>query len=109
MTLTLLVFGPDTPLPDEATVSTTMAFAVMALGTLATGLAVRRYPNLGLLPPVLKAFGILAMPAALTIIATKWNFLQDLLGTAELTSDQWLARLGLFVIVFVVVEAEKWI
>ena len=109
VTLMPLLFGPDEPLPDQATVSMTMAFAVMAFGTLATGLAVRRDPDFGLLPPVLKALGILAIPAALTVIATKWNFLQKLLGTTELDSNQWLAAFGLAGIVFIVVELEKWV
>ena len=81
----------------------------MAFGTLATGLAVRRDPDFGLLPPVLKALGIVAIPAALTVIATKWNFLQKLLGTTELDSNQWLAAFGLAGIVFIVVELEKWV
>ena len=109
VTLIPLVFGPDTPMPEEPTVSMTMAFAVMAFGTLATGLAGRRDPDSGLLSPVLKALGILAIPAALTIVATNWDFLQDLLGTTELSPDQWLAAFGLSMIVFIVVELEKWI
>ena len=109
MTLLPLLFGPDTPMPDAPSVSMTMAFAVMAFGTLATGLAVRRDPDFGLLPPVLKALGILAIPAALTVVATKWNFLQNLLGTTELNADQWLAAFGLAIVVFIVVETEKWV
>ncbi|MGI9642026.1 MAG: cation-translocating P-type ATPase [Acidimicrobiia bacterium] len=109
MTMVPLLWGPDTPSASEPSVSMTMAFAVMAFGTLATGLAVRRDPEFGLLPPVLKALGILAIPAALTVIATHWNFLKNLLGTTELNGDQWLGAMALATVVFVVVELEKWI
>ncbi|MGI9666093.1 MAG: cation-translocating P-type ATPase [Acidimicrobiia bacterium] len=107
VTLAPLLWGPDTPSPTEPSASMTMAFAVMAFGTLLTGMAVRRDPESGLLPPVLQAIGILAIPAALTVIATQWDFLQRLLGTQPLTSDQWLVAIGLSLIVLVVVETEK--
>jgi Ca2+-transporting ATPase len=108
VTLVPLVWGPDTPLPDAPTMSMTMAFGVMAFGTLLTGLAVRKDPEFSLTPPVLKALGILAIPAALTVIATTWQPLQNLLGTTRLTPDQWLAVIALASIVFVVIEIEKW-
>jgi Ca2+-transporting ATPase len=109
VTLIPLVWGPDEPSPDMATASMTMAFAVMALGTLLTGLAVRRDPEFGLNPPALKAVGILAIAVVLTVIATQWAFLQQLLTTQSLTSDQWFAVFGLALIVYVVVEVEKWL
>jgi Ca2+-transporting ATPase len=107
-TLVPLLWGPDTPSAGEATVSMTMAFAVMAFGTLLTGLAVRRDPQFSLTPPVLRALGILAIPAVLTVVSTTWRPLQNLLTTTPLTPGQWLAVLALASVVFVVIEAEKW-
>ncbi|MGI9586038.1 MAG: cation-translocating P-type ATPase [Acidimicrobiia bacterium] len=109
VTLVPLVFGPDTPSPTEATASMTMAFAVMAFGTLFTGLAVRRDPESGLAAPRLKALGILAIPAALTVLATQWAVLQEFVGTQALTGSQWLGSILLASFTLVVVETEKWI
>jgi Ca2+-transporting ATPase len=86
-----------------------MAFAVMAFGTLMTGLAVRRDPDSGLGSPRLKALGILAIPVALTVLATVWPVLQRLVGTQPLTGSQWIASFLLASIVLVVVEGEKWV
>ena len=107
-TLAPLLWGPDTPSAGEASVSMTMAFAVMAFGTLLTGLAVRRDPQFSLTPPVLKSLGILAIPGVLTVVSTTWRPLQNLLTTTPLTPGQWLAVLALASIVFIVIEAEKW-
>jgi Ca2+-transporting ATPase len=109
VTLIPLLWGPDTPSPSEATASMTMAFAVMAFGTLMTGLAVRRDPDSGLGSPRLKALGILAIPVALTVLATVWPVLQRLVGTQPLTGSQWIASFLLASIVLVVVEGEKWV
>ena len=108
VTLVPLLWGPDEPSAVDPTASMTMAFAVMAFGTVLTGLAVRRDPQSGF-PPSLKVAGILAIPVALTIISTQWDALQRLLGTQPLTGEQWLGVLGLALIVFVVIEAEKFI
>jgi len=107
VTLAPLLWGPDEPVPDQATASMTMAFAVMAFGTLLTGLAVRRDPEFGLTPPVLRALGILAIPATVIVFATLWPALQRLLTTQPLTAEQWLAVVGLALVVYVVVEIEK--
>ncbi len=108
-TLVPLLWGPDTPSADAATVSMTMAFAVMAFGTLLTGLAVRRDPDFSLTPPVLKALGILGVPAVLTVVSTTWQPLQNLLATTPLTPGQWLAVIALASMVFMVIEADKWL
>ncbi len=102
-----LLFGPDEPSADDATVSMTMAYAVLALGTLVTGLAVRRDPGSGLAPPNVRALGILTIPAVLTVVTTTWEPFQKLLGTRELSPEQWLGVLGLALAVLAVVEIEK--
>jgi Ca2+-transporting ATPase len=107
VTLVPLLWGPDEPTSSSASASMTMAFVVMAFGTLLTGLAVRRDPESGLGPPTLKALGILAIPALLTVVATTWKPLQSLLMTQPLTGSQWLGSLLLAIGVLIVVEAEK--
>jgi Ca2+-transporting ATPase len=109
VTLIPLVWGPDTPSPTEASVSMTMAFAVMAFGTLFTGLAVRRDPESGLGSPRLRALGVLAIPAVLTVLATQWTVLQEFVGTQPLKGSQWVISLLLASVVLVVVESEKWV
>ena len=52
---------------------------------------------------------ILVIPAALVVLATELDFLQRGLLTQSLTGLQWLACLGLALIVPVVVEIDKWI
>jgi Ca2+-transporting ATPase len=108
VTLVPLIWGPDQPSATMATASMTMAFAVMGFGTLLSGLALRRDPQSGLTPPILKAVGILAIPAALLILTTTWSPLQRLLLTQTLTAEQWLETIGLALFVLVVIETEKW-
>ncbi len=107
VTLIPLLFGPDEPSSTDASASMTMAYAVMCIGTLMSGLALRRDPESGLAPPAAKALGILSIPLVLTVMTTVWEPFQRLLGTQALTSDEWLAVLGLSLIVLIVVETEK--
>ena len=108
VTLVPLLAGPDEPSALEPTASMTMAYAVMALGTILTGLATRRDPESGLTPPAARALGILAIPVALTVVTTTWSPFQRLLQTQALTGDQWIQALGLALVVPVAIEIEKW-
>jgi Ca2+-transporting ATPase len=104
-----LVWGPDDLSTDEPSASMTMSFVVVGLGTVFSGLAMRRDPTSGLLPPILPAIKVLAIPAALVVLATELDFLQQSLLTQSLTNHEWLACLGLSLVLPVVVEADKWI
>jgi Ca2+-transporting ATPase len=103
-----LVAGPDQLSPDEPSASMTMCFVVLGLGTVLSGLVMRRDPTSGLEPPILSALKFLAIPAALVVLATELGFLQDGLLTQSLTGGQWLACLGLALVLPLVVEADKW-
>jgi len=81
----------------------------MGLGTVGNALVNRRDPASGLLPPILKAAAIGLIPVALTILATRADFLQKNLLTQPLTGAQWLACLGLALVLPLVVESAKWI
>ena len=91
----------------EANVPMTMAFVVLSLASVFAGLVMRRDPESGLSAPVLGALKILSIPAIITVLAVELGFLQAFLMTTSLTGGQWLACLGLAVIVPVVVELEK--
>jgi Ca2+-transporting ATPase len=104
-----LVWGPDTLHIDEPSASMTMCFVVVGLGTVFSGLVMRRDPSSGLTPPVLNAVKILVIPVALLVLATELDFMQRGLLTQSLDGLQWLACIGLALILPVVVEADKWI
>ena len=104
-----LVFGPDTLSTDVPSASMTMSFVVLGIGTIFSGLVMRRDPTSGLVPPILSAVKWLAIPVALVVLATELPFLQRGLLTQPLTGPQWLACIGLALVVPVVVEIDKWV
>ena len=59
-----LVAGPDEPSIDDPSVSMTMTFVVMGLGTAFNALVNRRDPTSGLTPPILKSVGIALITVA---------------------------------------------
>ncbi|MEZ0447029.1 cation-translocating P-type ATPase [Cellulomonas sp. ICMP 17802] len=102
-----LVAGPDTPSPDHATASMTMAFVIMGLGSVLSGLVLRREPDSGLAAPLLTAIKVLSIPVILVVLATELNFLQGWLTTQSLSGPQWLACLGLALLLPIVAEVDK--
>jgi Ca2+-transporting ATPase len=87
----------------------TMTFAVMGLGTVLNALTNRRDPASGLTPPVLKAVGISVVPVVMLVLATQLPALQSGLLTQPLTGRQWLACIGLALLVPAVIEGSKWL
>jgi Ca2+-transporting ATPase len=104
-----LVAGPDTLSTDAPSASMTMCFVVIGLGTIFSGLVMRREPSSGLTPPILGAVKVLVLPTVLLVLATELQFLQKGLLTQPLTGLQWLACIGLALVVPIVVEVDKWI
>lgn len=102
-----LVLGPDEPTADHATASMTMAFVVMGLGTVLSGLALRREPESGLAAPLLSAVKVLTIPVILVVLATELAFLQNWLTTQSLTGPQWLVSICLALLLPVVAEVDK--
>ena len=107
VTLVPLLWGPDELAVDTASVSMTMAFVVLCFGTILAGLTIRRDPDSGLLPPILKALMVLSVPAVLTVLATEGPFLQRVLTTETLTGSQWLAALLLALVPATIIELDK--
>ena len=102
-----LVLGPDTPAADTPTASMTMAFVVMGLGSVLSGLVLRREPESGLAAPLLTAVKVLSAPVILVVLATELDFLQGWLTTQSLSGPQWLACLGLALLLPLVAEVDK--
>ncbi len=107
MTLIALVFGPGELAADEPSVPMTMAFVVMAFGTILSGLVLRRDPESGLVEPLLGAVKTLSIPVLITIVAVEWTFMQRLLATTSLSGGQWLAAIGLALVVPATIELSK--
>ncbi|HEU4330691.1 MAG TPA: cation-transporting P-type ATPase [Lapillicoccus sp.] len=102
-----LAGGPDEPSPTSASVSMTMTFVVMGLGTAFNAVVNRRDPTSGLTPPILKAVVIAAIPVAMVFLATELPSLQKALLTVSLSTQQWLVCVGLAAVLPVVIEVAK--
>src|SRR3954453_4141719 len=90
-----LVAGPDELHTDSASASMTMCYVVLGLGTVFSGLVMRREPTSGLTAPIIPAIKVLVIPVILIIASTELPFMQNGLMTQSLTGGQWLACLGL--------------
>ena len=106
-TLAALMFGPGELAANQPSVRMTMAFVVMAFGTIFSGLVLRRDLEPGLAAPLAGAAKTLAIPAGITLVAVEWTFMQKLLLTTPLTTGQWLASLGLALLVPITIELNK--
>ena len=104
-----LVLGPDDPSPDVASISMTMTFVVMGLGTVFNALTNRREPASGLDAPVLQALLISLFPLLMLALATELPGLQRGLLTESLSGRQWCVCLGLAALLPLTIEARKWL
>ena len=107
VTLAALVGGPGELNGEEPSIPMTMAFVVMALGTVFSGLVLRRAPESGLAEPVVDALKTLSIPILITVVAVEWTFMQRLLQTTSLTGGQWAACLALALVVPITIEVSK--
>jgi Ca2+-transporting ATPase len=107
VTLAALLLAPGPMSATEPNVPLTMAFVVLSLSSIFGSLAKRRDPESGLRAPIIGALKILSIPVLFTVAAVEIGFLQNLLLTTSLSGGQWLACLGLALIVPIFVEADK--
>ena len=84
-------------------------FVVMGLGTVFNGLTNRRDPASGLDPPIFKAAVVSLFPVVMLVLATQLPSLQSGLLTQSLSGREWLACIGLALLLPVVVETNKWL
>ena len=85
-----LLAGPDEPSTTHPSVSLTMTFVVMGLGTAMNAIVNRRDPGSGLEPPLVKAMVIATVPVMMMFLATQLPTLQQALLTTSLSPLQWL-------------------
>src|SRR3954451_20209199 len=104
-----LIAGPDTPSTDHPSASMTMCYVVIGLGTILSGVVMRRDPTAGLTPPILTAVKWSVLPTILLVLSTTLDFLEHGLMTQPLSGLQWPACIGLALVLPVVVELDKWI
>ena len=102
-----LVWGPDEPMVEGASISMTMTFAISALGTVGLGVVQRRDPGAFWDGPATPYFLWLGLAAVITWFGIELPLLQRWLDTVSLTGSQWLAVLALALAAPVLVEAEK--
>ncbi|NYJ07561.1 cation-translocating P-type ATPase [Petropleomorpha daqingensis] len=102
-----LVAGPDQLHTDAPSASMTMCYVVIGLGTIFSGVVMRRDPTSGLTPPILTAVKWSVLPALLLVLSTQLDFLQHALLTQSLSGLQWLACIGLALVLPIVVEIDK--
>jgi Ca2+-transporting ATPase len=89
LALMLLAWGPDEPSTTDASVSMTMAFAVVALSAVNNGLVMRREREAWWSAPMFPYLGWIMGGWFLTWAAVELNMLQRLLDTVPLTGAQW--------------------
>jgi len=102
-----LVAGPDEPSLEHASVSMTMTFAVMGIGTVFNALVNRRDPTSGFRAPIAKGLAIGLVPVVAVYLATELPGLQRALLTTSLTGTQWLVCAALAALLPLTVEVGK--
>ncbi|HEU4319661.1 MAG TPA: cation-transporting P-type ATPase [Acidimicrobiia bacterium] len=105
--LLVLVNGPDEPSTTDASVTMTMAFAVVALGAVNVGLVLRREQRPWFSQPAFPYLGWIALGWLLTWAAVELDMLQRLLVTTSLEGSQWLIVIGLSLIAAVYCEIDR--
>ena len=104
-----LVWGPDSPSIDKASVSMTMAFCVMGISTVLSGFAMRHDRSPAFTQPLLKFASLLGIGALIVMFGTQFGFLQRWLLTTPLSKSQWGWVILLALVMPVIVEVDKWI
>ena len=105
--LSLLEWGPDKPSTTHASVSMTMAFAVVALTAVNLGVVMRREREAPWSSPVFPWLGWIILGWILTWAAVELNMLQRLLDTTSLTGGYWVIVLALSLVTPAIVGIDK--
>jgi Ca2+-transporting ATPase len=105
--LCVLEFGPGKPSTTHASVSMTMAFAVVSLSAVNLGLVMRRERESAWASPVFPYFGWIILGWIMTWAAVELRMLQRLLDTTSLSGRDWLVVIGLSLPAPVIVGVDK--
>jgi Ca2+-transporting ATPase len=107
LALAVLEWGPDQPSTTHASISMTMAFAVVALSAVNLGVILRRERQAPWASPVFPYLGWIMAGWALTWAAVETRILQRLLDTTSLTGGQWVLVIALSLVAPALVGADK--
>jgi Ca2+-transporting ATPase len=107
--LAVLQWGPDKPSTDHASVSMTMAFAIVAFSAVDVGLIMRRERQAPWASPVFPYLGWIILGWLLTWAAVELSMFQRLLQTTSLTGGQWVVVLALSLLAPAFVAADKFL
>ncbi len=105
--LLVLDLGPDTPSTTHASVSMTMAFAVVAFTAVNLGFVMRRERQAPWSSPLFPYMGWIIFGWFLTWAGVELPMLQRLLDTESLSGAQWATVLGLSLIAPVLVAVDN--
>jgi len=105
--LSVLVWGPGKPSTTDASVSMTMAFAIVSLSAVNIGLVMRRERQAPWSSPVFPYLGWIILGWVFTWAAVELHMLQRLLDTTSLSGRQWVVVLALSLIAPAVVAVDK--
>jgi Ca2+-transporting ATPase len=107
LALSVLQWGPDKPSTDHASISMTMAFAIVALSAVNLGIVLRREREAPWSSPLFPYFGWIILGWILTWAAVELNMLQRLLDTESITGDQWVVVIALSLVAPVLIGIDK--
>jgi P-type Ca2+ transporter type 2C len=107
--LCVLALGPGQPSTTHASVSMTMAFAIVSFSAVNVGLVLRRERQAPWASPVFPFLGWIILGWILTWAAVQLNMLQQLLDTTSLSGGQWGTVLLLSLIAPAVVGVDKFL
>ena len=105
--LAVLQFGPDTLSTEHASMSMTMAFAIVAFSAVNVGLVMRRERQAPWASPLFPFLGWIILGWLLTWAAIELPMFQRLLETTSLTGGQWVVVLGLSLLAPAFVAIDK--
>jgi Ca2+-transporting ATPase len=105
--LLVLDLGPDTPSTTHASVSMTMAFAVVAFTAVNLGFVMRREREAPWSSPLFPYMGWIILGWLLTWAGVELHMFQRLLDTESLSGSQWAIVLGLSLIAPTLVWGDK--
>ncbi|HEX5588644.1 MAG TPA: HAD-IC family P-type ATPase, partial [Acidimicrobiia bacterium] len=107
LALAVLEWGPDTPSTTHASVSMTMAFAIVALSAMNLGVVLRREREPAWSSPLFPYFGWIILGWILTWAAVELNMLQRILDTESMTGGQWVVVIALSLLAPAIVGIDK--
>ena len=105
--LLVLQFGPDQPSTTEASVSMTMAFAIVSFSAVNLGVVMRREREAPWSSPVFPYLGWIIVGWLLTWAAVELSMFQRLLDTASLSGREWVVVLALSLVAPTIVGVDK--